>query len=120
MDLSEKEATWVESIETWNSGGGVMLDQITLKSGQVLIVSDECICRYNSITDFLENGGEYDYDKQCIDLIETESFKIGKPFEFNGINITNPYTSECGRFNVKPGSYYGFAYFKSLEEDNNV
>lgn len=27
-------------------------------------------------------------------------------FDFKGIFITNPYISECGRFEVKP-SYYG-------------
>jgi len=28
-------------------------------------------------------------------------------FEFEGIWITNPYLSECGRFEVDPKEYYG-------------
>ena len=28
-------------------------------------------------------------------------------FEFEGIWITNPYLSECGRFEVGPKEYYG-------------
>ena len=30
-----------------------------------------------------------------------------KAFEFNGTTITNPYISECGRFEVDPFTYYG-------------
>ena len=28
-------------------------------------------------------------------------------FEYEGIWITNPYLSECGRFEVNPKEYYG-------------
>jgi len=119
-------AEFIKEIDTWNSGGNVMLDIIHLKSGQVLVISDEVVCRYDSITDFLEDEGEYNYDKQCVELIDsdkTKPLKIGRPFEFNGINITNPYLSECGRFDIEPEDYYGDAYLdslKPLEEDNDV
>ena len=117
---------FIKEIDTWNSGGNVMLDVVHLKSGQVLVISDEVVCRYDSITDFLEDEGEYNYDKQCVELIDsdkTKPLKIGRPFEFNGINITNPYLSECGRFDIEPEDYYGDAYLdslKPLEEDNDV
>ena len=32
---------------------------------------------------------------------------IFKVFEYDGITITNPYISECGRFTVNPFTYYG-------------
>lgn len=30
-------------------------------------------------------------------------------FEWNGFVITNPYLSECGRFEVDPITYYGLS-----------
>jgi len=63
-------AEFIESVETWNSGGNVMLDIVKLKSGKVIIISDEVICKYNSIEEFMGDEGEYDYDKQCISLLE--------------------------------------------------
>lgn len=69
MDVSEK-TTWTKSIETWNSGGYVMLDVIKLKSGQFLLISDECVCKYESWEEFMGDEGEHDYDKQCVTLLE--------------------------------------------------
>ena len=40
--------TNVVSIETENSGGGNMLDFITLRNGQVLVISDEYVGLYAS------------------------------------------------------------------------
>ena len=117
MGYLEKELSWVESAETWNSGGHVMLDIIRLKNGHVLIISDEAVCRYDSIDEFMYDEGDYDYDKQCVTIPLQTSMTIGKSFLYKGTHITNPYKSECGRYDVKPGSYYGFAYFESLKED---
>ena len=36
-------------------------------------------------------------------------------FEYDGIWITNPYMSECGRFEVNPITYYGLTQ-KELHE----
>lgn len=119
---------FIDSVETWNSGGNVMLDIIKLKSGQILIISDEVVCKYESIAEFEGDEGEHDYDKHCIELfdpreqaniIATQSIPtkiIGKAFEFGGTEITNPFLSECGRFDVDPHEYYGEAYKKSLED----
>jgi hypothetical protein len=62
----EIKAEFIESIETWNSGGNIMLDVIKLKSGKILIISDECVCKYDSIEEFNGDEGEYDYDQYCI------------------------------------------------------
>ena len=32
---------------------------------------------------------------------------VFKVFEYGGVSITNPYLSECGRFEVDPFEYYG-------------
>jgi len=104
MDVSEK-TTFTESIETWNSGGNVMLDIIKLKSGKYLIISDECVCKYETLEEFYGDEGEYDYNKHCVDLIET--YKDCPPFTHEGVEITEPTMSSCGRFRVNPYDYYG-------------
>ena len=60
---------FIYHIDTWNSGGNVMLDIIHLKSGKVLIISDEVVCKYNSIEDFSADQGDHDYDANTIELI---------------------------------------------------
>ena len=42
---------YIVGIETYNSGGGNMLDFITLENGKVLCINDEYIGLYNSIED---------------------------------------------------------------------
>jgi hypothetical protein len=119
-----KGTEFIESIETWNSGGNVMLDIIKLKSGKILVLSDEVVCKYNSIGEFMGDEGEYHYERHCAELIDYDlpehqptpnSSLIGRPFEYNGVTITNPFLSECGRFSVKPEFYYGGAYLNSLK-----
>jgi len=44
----------IVSIETENSGGGCMLDFITLRNGQVLVVSDEYVALHASKDAFYE------------------------------------------------------------------
>ncbi len=39
----------IKEISTWNSGGGVMLDLITLKDGRVLVVSDDVVVLYENM-----------------------------------------------------------------------
>jgi hypothetical protein len=43
--------------ETWNTGGGCMVDVLTLRGGQVLCISDEYVGLYQSIDDMLEDDG---------------------------------------------------------------
>jgi len=43
--------------ETWNTGGGCMVDVLTLSNGKVLCLSDEYAGLYNSVEDMLEDDG---------------------------------------------------------------
>ena len=43
--------------ETWNTGGGCMVDILTLRDGKVLCVSDEYVGLYNSIDEFFDDDG---------------------------------------------------------------
>ena len=126
-DLSDK-TTFIKEVETWNSGGHVMIDIIWLKSGKILMISDEAVCKYDCIEQFMGDEGEYNYDKYCVDLIDEDlpknqpvydSSMIGRPFVYNGVTITNPFLSECGRFSVKPKLYYGKPYLESLKGGPN-
>lgn len=40
---------------TWNSGGGQMLDLLTMKDGRVLVISEESVVLYKNMDD-LEAG----------------------------------------------------------------
>jgi hypothetical protein len=68
------DSGFVDRIETWNSGGNVMLDIIHLKSGKVLVISDEVVCKYNRIADFFDDEGDHDYKNNTIELIEGNNF----------------------------------------------
>ena len=59
---------FIKEIKTENSGGNVMLDIIKLKDGQVLIISDEVVCRYKKMQDYYDS--ECDYDSDCIELYQ--------------------------------------------------
>jgi hypothetical protein len=48
---------YITKQETWNTGGGCMVDVFTLRGGQVLCISDEYVGLYNSIDDMLEDDG---------------------------------------------------------------
>ena len=50
MDLEN-----ITEVGTWDSGGGQVLDLLTLKDGRVLVVSDESVVLYTSMED-LEEG----------------------------------------------------------------
>lgn len=43
--------------ETWNMGGGCMVDVLTLSNGKILCLSDEYAGLYNSLDDMLEDDG---------------------------------------------------------------
>jgi len=49
------KAEYIEDVSSWDSGGGTMLDLITLKSGKVIAISEEVAILYDNMED-LECG----------------------------------------------------------------
>ena len=49
----------VTEASTWNSGGGQVLDLLTLKDGRVLVVSDDAVVLYESLA-ALESGDHHE------------------------------------------------------------
>lgn len=49
------ELEYIAETSTWDSGGGMLLDILTLKDGRVLAVSEDAIVLYASLDD-LESG----------------------------------------------------------------
>ncbi len=45
----------INSVFSWDSGGGIILDIVELKDGRVLAISDELVMLYDNIED-LETG----------------------------------------------------------------
>lgn len=45
----------IKSIESWDSGGGQLLDILTLKDGRVLVVSEDAVVLYESRSE-LDDG----------------------------------------------------------------
>jgi hypothetical protein len=45
----------IREVSSWNSGGGVLLDLVTLRDGQLLVVSDYAVVLYQNMND-LEEG----------------------------------------------------------------
>jgi len=50
---------------TWDSGGGIILDILTLKDGRVIAISEDAIVLYSSVEDL--EGGEAE-ERQTIYL----------------------------------------------------
>lgn len=48
------ELEHIESVEAWDSGGGVVLDLVRLNDGRILAISDECVVLYADDEDLLE------------------------------------------------------------------
>ena len=49
----------------------------------------------------------FDKDGKLRDKYKDQYFLAEEGFEFNGVWITDPTKSECGRFEVDPKEYYG-------------
>lgn len=49
------ELEHIAEVATWDSGGGQVLDVLTLRDGRVLAVSEDAVVLYENITD-LEAG----------------------------------------------------------------
>ncbi len=52
------ELSYVKSVSSWDSGGGVMVDLIELKDGRVLGISDEVLILYKNMEDLVSGGGD--------------------------------------------------------------
>ena len=48
---------YIQKIDTVNTGGGCMVDLITLNDGRVIGLNDECAVLYDNIEDFYYEGG---------------------------------------------------------------
>lgn len=59
------EMTFVDRVETWQTGGGVMVDIIHLKDGRILGINDELVVLYQDEDAFYESNG----DEPKIDLL---------------------------------------------------
>ena len=51
----DMEPAIVRDVSCWESGGGVVLDLVTLKDGRVLAISDEVVILYRDINDLQAN-----------------------------------------------------------------
>ena len=75
-------AAHIESIDRWNSGGGIELDIVELKDGPTLVIACDTIAVYATADDFqaeLEDGTYSDSHRAITLLRET-----GQPFELAG------------------------------------
>lgn len=45
------ELEHIETVSTWDSGGGQVLDLVVLKDGRVLVVSEDAVVLYQSLHD---------------------------------------------------------------------
>jgi len=50
---------YIKEVGSWNSGGGIILDTVTLKNGKVIAISDEVAILYDNSED-LTSGGNKD------------------------------------------------------------
>jgi hypothetical protein len=48
---------FITKTDSYNTGGGCMVDVLTLANNQVLCISDEYVGLYNSLNDMLEDDG---------------------------------------------------------------
>lgn len=53
------ELEHIAEATTWDSGGGMVLDILSLKDGRVLAISDDAVVLYSSLED-LESGESTD------------------------------------------------------------
>jgi hypothetical protein len=53
------DTEFVENVSSWDSGGGTILDVVTLKNGKVIAISGEVVVLYDSMED-LVSGDSHD------------------------------------------------------------
>jgi hypothetical protein len=59
------ESEFIKNVSLWNSGGGIMLNLITLKNGKVIAINDEVAVLYDSSEDLLTGDSR---DRPSIEL----------------------------------------------------
>ena len=75
-------AAHIESIDRWNSGGGIELDIVELRDGPTLVIACDTIAVYATADDFqaeLEDEA-YDDSRRTVTLLR----ETGQPFELAG------------------------------------
>ena len=60
---------FIDKVTTYETGGNCPVDFITLKSGRVLGISDDCVVLYDDMEDFYSMELK---SRQCIDLYPTK------------------------------------------------
>lgn len=48
----------IAGVSTWNSGGGQLLDLITLRDGRVLVISEDAVVLYKNMAEVEEGAAE--------------------------------------------------------------
>lgn len=71
-DLDENPVTheYITRVETWNSGGNIILDIVYLKDGTVLVIDGDQIGNYSSLDDFLNGTGTTSYTDRVSPQLE--------------------------------------------------
>lgn len=64
---TKQRLTYIDSMETYDSGGHCMIDFVHLKDGKVLGINDECIVLYPSMEAFETHDGTEQLP--CINLV---------------------------------------------------
>lgn len=88
--------TWIKQVETYNSGGGCMIDLITLKDGEVIACSDEAVCVFKNMDAYHENDG--DLEK----TIWLSELKPAPPLEIKFVKVLETGTNELLGYLVYP------------------
>ena len=50
---TKAKTEFIQDISSWNSGGGTILDLVTLKSGKIIAISEEIAVLYKSMEDLV-------------------------------------------------------------------
>lgn len=53
--MSILRSTYIKTVSSWNSGGGITMDIVELKDGRVLGITDESVILYSNM-EALEGG----------------------------------------------------------------
>ena len=61
------KTTYIQDVRTENTGGGCMVDFVTLTDGRVIAINDEMLCMYESEKHFWDSvdSGESDGSIGC-------------------------------------------------------
>ena len=63
------QGEFIKDVQSWETGGGCIVDFVMLKNGMVVGINEECVCVYGSIEDFYSGAGTH---MECIDIMKPE------------------------------------------------